>query len=121
MENTQNQVQNRRLIILNALPLNIFPRAPIRLRIVPIDDLRTIATIATNAQIVHFVRHPATLNLLRTLIPSLSEPNAGIYRYQDGDLLIIIVLRTPQRGQELQNVTLTDLEAWLVEVEVLPH
>jgi len=115
MENVQNQVQNRRLIILNALPLNIFQRTAIILRIVPLQP-EELRHLATNNEVIHFIRHVATLNLLRTLIPSLSpEPNAGIYRYQPGDLLAVVTLRTPNRGQE-QIVNLTDLDMWLVEV-----
>jgi hypothetical protein len=74
------------------------------------------------ANIIHFIRHATTLNLLRTLIPSLpSEPNAGLYNWREGDIIIVVTLNAPSRGTEVQQIRLEDLAVWLVEVEAQAH
>jgi hypothetical protein len=67
-------------------------------------------------QIVNYIRHPSTINALREVMPNNIYPNNGIYSYQEGDLLIVVTLRNPQRGGQEQNVTLSELDLWLVEV-----
>jgi len=72
--------------------------------------------LARFANIVHYIRHSSTVAALRTVLPSLPDANSGIYRYEEGDRIIVITLRVPQRGQEVA-VRLEDLDMWLIEVE----
>jgi len=125
MERTQTQSQNQRgrVVLLNALPLNALPRRNLTLHVIPMNpqDLRQDLRFE-GANIIHFIRHAATLNLLRTLIPSLpSEPNAGLYNWREGDIIIVITLNAPSRGTEVQQIRLEDLAVWLVEVEAQAH
>ena len=65
----------------------------------------------------HYIRHPATIAALRSFGAPLSEaPSTGLYQYTDGDIIIVVTLRQPQRGVEVQQVRPEDLEAWEVRV-----
>jgi hypothetical protein len=110
-----------RIVFLNALPLNALPRRHIQLDVIPvaIGELAQWVNrrLTEGYEIVHYIRHGATLAALRAAgIPLSEQPNAGLYHYQQGDVMVIITLRTPQRGQEQQHVTPQDLEAWIVTV-----
>jgi hypothetical protein len=111
----------RRVVILNALPLNSLPRAHLELDVLPVE-IRDLAQwvnrrLAEGYQLVHYVRHTSTIATLRATGIQLSEqPNAGLYVYQPGDVIIVVSLRAPMRGQEQQNIRLEDLESWIVTV-----
>jgi len=73
--------------------------------------------VAEGYEVVHFIRHHATIAALRQLGVPLSEaPNAGLYSYQPGDVVVVVSLRNPVRGQEVQQVRPEDLEIWIVAV-----
>jgi hypothetical protein len=111
---TQNQTQ--RVILLNSLPLNSLPRRPLRLRIqpIPVDE---IGRYIQGRQVIHYIRHQSTLNVLSRIVHISPQPNSGLYAFQEGDRLIVISLRAPVRGAE-QTVDINDLESWVVDVEV---
>jgi hypothetical protein len=70
------------------------------------------------ARHVHYVRHPATLALLRQHFPELPEtPSTGLYTYQPGDIMVIVTLRSPARGQEVATVRPEDLDIIVARVE----
>jgi len=116
------QAPRGRIVFLNALPLNALPRSHLRLDILPVANLNELARWAQRRlqegyEVVHFIRHPATIAVLRQLgIPLSEQPNAGLYAYCGGDIIIVITLRALQRGQEVQQVRLEDLETWVVQV-----
>ncbi len=108
-----------RIIFLNALPLNALPRSHLRLDVLPvsISELATWAQrrVAEGWQVVHYIRHGATVETLRAVdIPLDPQPNSGLYVYQPGDVIVVVTLRAPQRGQEVTQVSPQDLEAWIV-------
>ena len=108
--------------MLNALPLNALPRMPLNMIVEPITNIVSLAMWLNHMarqgyEIVHFIRHPATVQLLRDLGAPIPEaPNTGLYQYADGDVLIVVTLKSPQRGGEVQQVRPEDLEAWEVRV-----
>jgi len=110
-----------RIVVLNALPLNALPRRHISLDVLPVS-LQELATwiqrrLAEGYQPIHFIRHPATIAALRQAgIPLSETPNAGLYQYAPGDVLVVVTLRSPQRGQEVQQIRPEDLETWIVTV-----
>ena len=117
----QNPATRGRIIILNALPLNALPRSHLRLDTLPvsISDLAvwTQRRLQEGYEIVHFIRHQATIATLRAAgIPLSETPNVGLYQYQHGDVVVVVTLRAPQRGQEQQQVNISELEAWIVMV-----
>ena len=112
----------KRLVFLNALPLNALPRAHLELDVLPVSNINELVAwvqrrLAEGFQLVHFIRHPATITALRQLgIPLSEQPNSGLYSYDAGDIIVVVSLRTPQRGQEVQQVRPEDLETWIVTV-----
>jgi len=111
----------RRIVFLNAMPLNSLPRRHLALDVMPvgINDLVTWTQrrLREGWQVIHFIRHPATIQALRAAgIPLNEQPNSGLYTYQPGDIIVIVTLRSPQRGQEQQQVNISDLEVWIVTV-----
>jgi hypothetical protein len=115
------QAPRGRIVFLNALPLNALPRSHLRLDVLPVsisDLARWVQRRAAEGyQLVHYIRHPATIQALRVADISLSEqPNSGLYSYSPGDVIVVVTLRMPQRGQEVQQVSPQDLEAWIVTV-----
>jgi hypothetical protein len=118
---TQTQQHAGQIVFLNALPLSIFPRSIINISIIPVSlrDLAewTARRVKQGYIVVHYIRHAGTVAVLRALgIPLDERPNADIYRYQRGDLLVVVSLRTPPRGQDVVNVSPQDLDAWVVSI-----
>jgi len=63
----------------------------------------------------HYIRHNATIQALRSLgIPLSETPNAGLYSYSPGDVIVVVTLRNPARGQEVSQIAPQDLESWIV-------
>jgi len=124
METAQTQAQTvrGRLIFLNALPLNAF-NGNVHLDVirVTIQELTRWVNerLAEGFEIVHFIRHNGTIQTLRAVgIPLAEAPNAGLYRFQSGDVIVVVTLSSPQRGQEAQP-HVEDLAFWIVEAR--PH
>ena len=115
------QAPRGRVVVLNALPLNALPRRHLALDVLPVS-LQELAMwiqrrLAEGYELMHYIRHGATISVLRSLgVPLSEQPNAGLYQYVFGDVLVIVTLRSPQRGQEQQQVSPQDLEAWIVRV-----
>jgi len=110
-----------RIVFLNALPLNALPRSHLRLDVIPVA-LQELAQwvnrrLQEGYELVHYIRHPATIQVIRSVgIPLNEVPSAGLYQYVSGDIIVVITLRTPQRGQEQTQVSPSDLETWVVTV-----
>jgi hypothetical protein len=87
-----------RVILLNALPITAF-QTPVTLRIEEITPMR-LQQIISQHEIVNYIRHESTVRLLNQLLGVNLQPGGGLYRYEAGDQLIVVVLRSPQRGQQ---------------------
>ena len=111
-----------RIVFLNALPLNALPRRHLGLDVLPVGNIYELAQwvqrrMAEGFQLVHYIRHPATIAALRaTGVPLSEQPNSGLYVYQPNDIMIVVALRNPTRGQEQTQVSPQELEAWIVAV-----
>jgi hypothetical protein len=118
---TGQQNPRGQIVFLGALPLNALPRRIMNLSITPIT-LRNLSEwvsrkIAEGCRAVHYICHPSTISALRALgIPLDDRPNADPYRYQEGDVLVVVSLRNPPRGQDAAEVSPEDLEAWIVYI-----
>jgi hypothetical protein len=115
------QAPRGRIIFLNALPLNALPRSHLRVDILPVSISELASWVQRRVQegfqLIHYIRHPATIQALRASgIPLPPEPNSNLYAYQPSDIIVVVTLRAPQRGQEVQQVSPQDLEAWTVTV-----
>jgi len=110
-----------RVVLLNALPLNALPRAHLELDVLPVSLQELAQWVQRRLQegytLIHYIRYPATIAALRTLGVSLSEqPNSGLYSYEPGDIMVVVTLRSPPRGQEQPQVQPEELDAWIVTV-----
>ena len=118
----QNPAVRGRVAFLNALPLNSLPKAHLQLDVLPVGSIHELALwvqrrVAEGYELVHYIRHSATITALRTAgIPLSEAPNAGLYTYQPGDIIVVVSLKNPVRGQEVLQVSPQDLEAWIVAV-----
>jgi protein involved in polysaccharide export with SLBB domain len=45
------------------------------------------------------------------------QPNAGLYQYQPGDVIYVVVLNAPQRGQEAQQISENDITVYNISID----
>ncbi|PNV79019.1 MAG: hypothetical protein C0179_08080 [Fervidicoccus sp.] len=112
--------ERRRLVILNALPLNSIPLTHfcVDVKRIDTDFLRHLAKEAKsiNAEIANYIRHEATVKLLNQLLNLSLEPSSGLYQWREGDRIVVITLKKPIRGQEVSEVKPEDLDIFHVYV-----
>ena len=85
--------------------------ATVRFRRLNIEEVRELL----RGEVVSYIRHAATVQVIQELVNRQIQPNNGIYVYEPNDTIIMVVLTTPQRGQEVVP-RLEDLSFFLVEV-----
>jgi len=111
-----------RLVFLNALPLNAFPIDEYGLKIgivkVSLYSVKPLVKDWARAgvPIECYIRHRATVELLNKLLGLDMKPSDGLYRYSDGDKIIVVTLKKPLRGQEV-DVKPQDIVFYIAEVE----
>jgi hypothetical protein len=121
MAQLQIQTPKGDIVFLGALPLNALPRRVLNLSIMPVT-LRDLVVwvdrrISEGYRLTHYIRHVGTIAALRALgIPLDERPNIDLYKYKEGDILVIVSLKTPPRGQDVIEVAPQDLEVWLVHI-----
>ncbi len=121
MSQTRTQTQQRQIVIMNALPLNALPRSTLNLSITPVS-LKDLADwikrkVTQGYVVTHYIRHSGTIAALRSIgIPLNERPNEGLYKYRQDDILVVVSLRSPTRGQDIAEVKPEDLDAWVVFV-----
>ncbi len=112
-------MQRSRLIFLNALPLNSIPlnHFCVDVRRVDAEFLRFLVREAKsiNAEIISYIRHEATLNLLNKIFNLNLVSSPGLYQWRENDEIIVITLK---RGIILDphDVELEDLEIFHVYI-----
>ena len=103
-----------RLVLLNALPLSIFPESwreyAIQVKRVDIYTLKD--RILKARKIKSYIRHPGTVETLQRVLGIPLVPSADVYKYEEGDEVYIITLKAPARGQEIQLISEHDLEVY---------
>jgi len=115
---TQELIQTpprERVVFLNALPLNAFDMESFTLNVAK-AELEELRKFSRHGNIVSYIRHPATISLLRRYVANLPEPAQGLYRYSAGDVLVVVTLKSPQRGAEAQQVSEQDVVVHVVTV-----
>ena len=105
-----------RLILLNAFPVNAIPfeRFTALFKRTSIEELTR--DVATASEVLCYIRHPATVLALQSALNVPLKPSAELYRYREHDLIYVITLKLPQRGQEVSEVKLEDLDLLKVVV-----
>jgi len=105
-----------RVVLLNALPLNAIPKDYFAI-LCKRTDIEAIADIVRySLKVENYIRHESTVKLLSKLLNIELKPSADLYTYRDFDVLAIITLKKPQRGQEVE-VKLEDLDYYMCIVQ----
>jgi len=116
----QIQDQKRHIVFLNAFPMSAFVGMQrVMFEAVHVDDLEMLAKwvrekVENGYEVANYVRHASTVEALRRLGFPIAEPNAGMYRYLPGDLLIVVILKNPVRDGREVEVREGDLDVWVV-------
>jgi hypothetical protein len=110
----------RRAVLLNALPLNAIPPSvhyfDIACKRATIDAVADI--IKQSTRVENYIRHESTVKLLSSLLNIDLKPSSELYEYRNGDVLAIITLKKPIRGQEVE-VREDDLEYFVCTVATI--
>jgi len=113
---------SKRAVLLNALPLNAVPyeRFAIQVNRLSPDAFRYSLQedIDRGYQIISFIRHKATVDLLSEMLGIKIETSNELYKYQESDLIYIITLKPEkiQRGQEATDLKLEDLMFYYIAI-----
>jgi hypothetical protein len=113
----QIQAQKRRMVFLNSLPMSAFGGMQrVTLEATHVDDLDMLAKWVreSGVEVINYIRHASTIEALRRVGFPITGQNAGVYRYLPGDLLVIVVLKTPVRDGREVEVGEGDLDVWVV-------
>jgi len=108
--------QNLPTVLVNGISTSMFGHPQcltIELRRLSIEELRELL----QGNVVSFIRHQSTVQVLSQLAQRQIEINNGIYMYR-GERIVLVVLQVPQRGQET-SVKLEDLTFYEVVVKQL--
>lgn len=112
-----------RFILLNALPLNAIPLSifeifgtrietdnPVEFQAFILDNLKEASEVQC------YIRHPATVQLLSKILGVKLETSSSIYRWEEGDHLLVVTLKNPARGQEVKRIEIDDLELFYIYI-----
>jgi len=120
MAMVQIQAQKRRIVFLNALPMSAFGGIQrVMFEAFHVDDLKSLAKwvremVENGYEVANYVRHVSTVEALKRFGFPIIEPNAGVYRYEPGDVLIVAILKNPMRNGSEVAVKEGDLDIWVV-------
>jgi len=80
------------------------------------SSIEALADIIKHSEVVeNYIRHESTVKLLSKLLGIDLKPSSGLYEYRSGDILLIVTLKKPARGQEVE-VKIEDLEYYICVV-----
>jgi hypothetical protein len=109
-------VSGSRVVLLNALPLSAFPQSwqDFAIQVRRVDVSYLYVAVREASEVKCYIRHPATVELLKKLLQVELKPSAELYRYSQEDEVFVITLKAPQRGAEVQEVKPEDLEIFRI-------
>ena len=113
---------SKRVVLLNALPLNAIPyeRFAIQVNRLSPDafEYSILQDLSEGYQIISFIRHKATVELLSEMLGIKIETSNELYKYQESDLIYIVTLKPEkiQRGQEATDLKPEDLAYYYIAI-----
>jgi hypothetical protein len=109
----QSKIQ-RRIVLVGGVAPSMFTGNEYTMyyKRISLDELKELAK---DAEVANYVRHESTVKFLSQTLDRNLQPNPGLYTWQEDDYLVIVGLRKPIRGQELE-VKPEDLDLVLVRV-----
>ncbi len=110
-----------RLVFVPPVPLNAFPykRFDLVVKRVTIGEIKREVEFAKEAgvPIENYIRHESTVRVLNEALGLDLKPSSALYQHKYGDTIIVVGLKKPVRGQEVQ-VSLEDLDLAIIQVHV---
>jgi len=111
-----------RVVFLNGLPLNAFPNQTVQMYVQKLDiesfkDSIKFIKYHSNIPIANYIRHKGTVELLKKITGLELTPSSENWKYQPKDLIYVITLKNPQRGQEVAELKEDDIDVYFVLVE----
>ena len=101
------------IIFLNAFPISAFMGKNAVLRVMHCGALKDIydllKTVINNNNVISFISHESTAKAVGL------NPNKALYSYREGDTIIIVTLNKPLRNVVDMQVTVNDLDVYLVK------
>jgi Domain of unknown function (DUF1874). len=90
-----------RIVLVGGLAPSMFSYREllIHYKKISLDELKELAK---DSEILNYIRHESTIKLLSSILNRDLTPNAGLYTWRGGDVLIVVGLRKPIRGQEVE-------------------
>jgi hypothetical protein len=70
--------------------------------------------LAEATEVKCYIRHQATVQLLKELLEVELAPSSEAYKYDPRDIVYVVTLKTPARGQEVTELSITDIEIYKV-------
>jgi len=107
-----------RIVFLNALPLNAIPLNTFMIYCTRNMD-RIKFFVDTASEIESYIRHESTLKIINELFKTNLKSSSGLYTYQRDDKLIIVTLKKPIRGVEMETVKPEDLDITLCFIKTI--
>jgi len=104
----------KRIVFLNALPLNSIQLKKFTVSCSRDIDIKEL--IETSKKYINYIRHESTIKALNELLKIDLKPSSELYNYTIGDVLVIVTLKRPVRGQEVE-VKIEDLDVVVCMVE----
>jgi len=113
----------KRIVFLNALPLNAFPideGEEVLFSIAKESYVSLRGLIKDHARagipVECYIRHPSTVHVINKLFNLNLKPSSELYSYREGDKIIVVSLKKPIRGKEVE-VKPEDIEFYIVTLE----
>ena len=109
-----------RVVLLNALPLSAIPKEAYYFDILcKRTSIEAIVDVVRNSfKVENYIRHESTVKLLSKLLNIDLKQSSDLYTYKKGDVLVIVTLKKPVRGQEVE-VKEEDLDYFMCTVSTV--
>ena len=114
---------SERLVFLNAFPLNALPIQEGEEIVVTIakEDYVSIkglvkAYVEAGIPVECYIRHPSTVQVINKLFNLNLKPSNKLYRFRGSDKVIVVTLKKPIRGEEVE-VNPEDIEFYIIGLE----
>jgi len=116
-DKNRDQITENRIVLVGGLAPSMFSYREllIHYKKISIEELKEFAK---NAEVLNFVRHESTVKLLSQVLGKDLTTSSGLYQWLKGDMLIVVGLKKPVRGQEVE-VKADDIDIVLCEIVVV--
>lgn len=108
------------IYVANAFSVNMLPKkSVVEFSLVGAAEVADLVSMAVNT-----IRHPATLQIAKSLWPDIAEPSSAAVSLEPGDVVVVVMPmwkggRPPEtkdyNSEELKELT-TGINVWLIRV-----